>query len=106
MYAIIVTGGQQFRVEPGMRLSVPRLDGAEGSSISFDKVLLIGGDGEGELRIGTPTLEKALVEAQVVRQMRGPKLEIFHRKRRKGYEKKTGHRQELTEIRITGITGS
>jgi large subunit ribosomal protein L21 len=104
LYAIIETGGLQFRVEPGMKLTVPRLQGEEGSKISFDKVLMVGG--EGEPKVGTPLLAKTSVEAELVRHLRGQKLEIFHRKRRKGYEKKTGHRQELSEIRITGITGS
>lgn len=104
MYAVIETGGLQFRVEPGMKLSVPRLQGEEGSSISFDRVLMVGGDGD--VKVGTPILEKAMVQAELVRHMRGEKIDVYHRKRRKGYEKKTGHRQELTEIRITGITGN
>lgn len=106
MYAIIETGGQQFRVEPGQTLVVPRLEGGDGAGVRFEKVLLLGGEDPAEVRIGTPTLEKVAVEAVLVRQLRGPKLDVFHRKRRKGYEKKTGHRQELTEIRITGISGA
>ncbi len=104
MYAIIETGGLQFRVQPGLKLIVPRLPQEEGASVRIEKVLLLGG--EGDAKIGAPTVAGSSVDALIVRHLRGPKLDVYHRKRRKGYEKKTGHRQELTEIQITGIAGS
>jgi large subunit ribosomal protein L21 len=104
LYAIIETGGLQFKVENGLRLTVPRLHAEEGGKILFDRVLLLGG--EGEPKVGTPVVASATVAATVVRHLRGPKIDVYHRKRRKGHEKKTGHRQEMTEIQITAISGS
>ncbi|NLP05530.1 50S ribosomal protein L21 [Candidatus Fermentibacteria bacterium] len=104
MYAIIETGGLQFRVEPGLRLTVPRLKVEEGGNVVFDRVLLF--SSEGGVVVGRPSIDAASVEARVLRHMRGPKIEVYHRKRRKGHEKKTGHRQELTEIEIAAIKGS
>lgn len=103
MYAVIETGGLQYRVEPGMKLSVAKLDKGEGETVSFDKVMLLSGT-EG-VRIGAPLIAEASVEARVLSNYRGPKLVIFHRKRRKGHEKRTGHRQDLTLVEITGIRG-
>lgn len=104
MYAIIETGGLQFRVEPGLRLAVPRLKAEEGGSVVFDRVLLFSSDGG--VVVGKPAIDAASVNATVLKHIRGPKIEVYRRKRRKGHEKKTGHRQELTEVEITTIRGS
>ena len=104
MYAIIETGGFQFRVEPDMKLSVPRMDAEEDSTVRFDSVLLVSGD-DGKVSVGAPLVENAFVEASVVRHFRGDKIQVFKRKRRKGYMRKTGHRQELTEVLIQSING-
>ena len=102
MYAIIKTGGKQYRVSEGQTLRVEKLDGEKGDSVRLGDVLLLGG--EGQTRIGTPLLEGAAVEAQIVRQARAKKIIVFKKKRRKGYHKKQGHRQAYTEIEITGIS--
>ena len=100
MYAIIKTGGKQYRVSEGQTLRVEKLQAEEGK-VNFDHVLLVGG-GEG-LKIGAPTVEGASVEAEVVRDGRSKKIIVFKKKRRKGYHKKQGHRQAFTEIKITQI---
>lgn len=101
MYAVIRTGGKQYKVEEGDRLRIEKLEVAGGDEVSFDQVLFIGGD---EYILGRPVIEGASVKAKVVRQMKGPKIVIYKMKRRKGYHKKQGHRQNLTEVTITGIT--
>lgn len=101
MYAIIETGGLQFRVEPGMKLNVPKIDSEEGSSIKLDRVFLFA---EGsDIEIGTPVVKNALVEANVLEHGRGGKIIVYKRKRRKGYEKTQGHRQDYTRIEIKTI---
>jgi large subunit ribosomal protein L21 len=105
LYAIIETAGFQFRVEPEMKLSVPRMEADEESTVRFDRVLLVSGD-DGQVSVGTPLVENAYVEASILRHFRGDKVEVFKRKRRKGYIKKTGHRQDLTEVIIRSISGS
>ncbi len=102
MYAVFETGGKQFRVEAGVRLRVPSLDIEPGDSITFDHVLLAG-DGEEKVLVGTPTVEGASVKAEVIRHGRADKIIVFKRKRRKGYRKKQGHRQNFTEIRIEEV---
>lgn len=102
MYAVFQTGGKQFRAEPGARLRIPSLDAEPGSSVTFDRVLLAG-DGEDRLQVGTPVVEGASVKAEVLRHGRGDKVIVFKRKRRKGYRKKQGHRQGFTEIRIDEV---
>jgi large subunit ribosomal protein L21 len=102
MYAVFQTGGKQFRAEPGLRLRIPSLDVAPGDSVTFDQVLLAG-DGEEKIVVGTPTVDGASVKAEVVRHGRGDKIIVFKRKRRKGYRKKQGHRQNFTEIRIDEV---
>jgi large subunit ribosomal protein L21 len=101
MYAIIKTGGKQYRVAEGETLRVEKLN-AEGDSntVKFDQVLLVGGD---EVKIGTPMVEGASVDAEIIRQGRAKKIIVFKKKRRKGYHKKQGHRQAFTEVKITGI---
>ena len=102
MYAVFQTGGKQFRAEPGNRLRVPSLDVEPGESVTFDRVLLTG-DGEDSVQVGTPVVEGASVKAEVIRHGRGDKIIVFKRKRRKGYRKKQGHRQNFTEIRIDRV---
>jgi large subunit ribosomal protein L21 len=102
MYAVFQTGGKQFRAEPGARLRVPSLDVEPGNSVTFDQVLLAG-DGAETVQVGTPTVEGATVKAEVLRHGRGDKVIVFKRKRRKGYRKKQGHRQNYTEIRVDEV---
>ena len=99
MYAIIKTGGKQYRVTKGETLRVEKLN-VEGSPIKFDQVLLVGGD---QVKIGVPVVEGASVDAEILRQGRAKKIIVFKKKRRKGYHKKQGHRQAFTEVKITGI---
>ena len=103
MYAVIRTGGKQARVEPGQAVRVEKLDGAVGDSIELDQVLLVSDDGNA--RIGTPLIEGAKVVGTITAQDRGPKLIVFKMKRRKGYRRKTGHRQSYTEVRVDRIEG-
>ncbi|HOO46265.1 MAG TPA: 50S ribosomal protein L21 [Deltaproteobacteria bacterium] len=100
MYAVIKTGGKQYKVEEGDTIQIEKLDAAKGDTITFDDVLFIGGD---EYRLGSPKLEGVTVSGRIVRQMRAKKIIVFKMKRRKGYRKKQGHRQNLTEIYITQI---
>ena len=102
MYAVFQTGGKHFRVEPGTRLRVPTLDVEPGDSVTFDHVLLAG-DGSDDVKVGTPIVDGASVKAEVIRHGRGDKVIVFKRKRRKGYRKKQGHRQNFTEIRIDEV---
>jgi large subunit ribosomal protein L21 len=103
MYAVIKTGGKQYRVAQGDRLRVEKLAGSVGDSVSFGEVLLVGaGDG---VKVGTPTVGGAKVEAKIIAQDRAPKIIIFKFRRRKNYRRKTGHRQPFTALEITGITG-
>ncbi|MDE0650040.1 MAG: 50S ribosomal protein L21 [Gammaproteobacteria bacterium] len=102
MYAVFESGGKQFRAEPGLRLRIPALAAEEGSTVTFDRVLITGG-ADGEPEVGTPTVEGAAVRAEVLAHGKDRKLIIFKRKRRKGYRKKQGHRQQFTEVRIDEI---
>jgi large subunit ribosomal protein L21 len=101
MYAIIKTGGKQYRVSPGQTLRVEKLDGAVGDTVELGDVLLVGG--EGDPRIGTPQLSGVAVNAEIVEQGRAKKIIVYKKKRRKGYHKKQGHRQYFTGLRITEI---
>ena len=103
MYAVIKTGGKQYRVAQGDKLRVEKLPGNVGESVTFGEVLLVG-EGEG-VKIGTPTVGGAKVEAKIVAQDRGPKIIIFKFRRRKNYRRKTGHRQPFTALEITSING-
>ncbi len=103
MYAIVDIAGQQFKVEKGVKVYVHRLDVEEGAKVDFDKVLLL--DKEGTVTVGKPTVEGASVSAEVLRHLKGDKVIVFKKKRRKGYKKKNGHRQFLTQIEITSING-
>ena len=103
MYAVIRTGGKQHRVEPGQSIRVERLAGDVGDSIELPEVLLVGG--EGEARVGQPLVAGAKAVGTITAQGRGPKITIFKMKRRKGYRRKQGHRQDFTEIRVDKIEG-
>ena len=101
MYAIVEIAGQQFKVERGNKVYVHRLEANEGANIEFDKVLLI--DNAGKIQVGNPTVDGAKVAATVISHVKGDKVIVFKKKRRKGYKKKNGHRQQFTKIQITGI---
>lgn len=101
MYAIIRTGGKQYRVSEGDKVHVEKLPGNAGDSISFDEVLLVGG-GDGA-KIGAPLVKGASVKAEILGQRRDSKIVVFKLKRRKNYRRKQGHRQPYTEVKITGI---
>ena len=100
-YAIIETGGKQYRVAVGDSLSIEKLSLDPGSDITFDRVLMVGGDGSA--RVGTPLVAGATVQAQVEQQYRGPKIVVFKYKPKKRYRRRTGHRQSLTRVAITAI---
>ena len=104
MYAIVEIAGQQFKVSKDLKVYVHRLSNEEGSKISFDKVLLI--DDNGTITLGAPAVEGASVEAKVLQHLKGDKVIVFKKKRRKGYKKRNGHRQYLTQIVIEGITAT
>jgi len=103
MYAVIKTGGKQYRVAQGDRLRVEKLAGNVGDTVTLGEVLLVGA-GEG-VKVGAPLVSGAKVEAKIVAQDRGKKITIFKFRRRKNYRRKTGHRQPFTALEITGITG-
>lgn len=105
MYAVIRTGGKQYRVEKGSTILVERdvLAGVEGEKVRLPDVLMIGGDSP---KVGAPLVEGAAIEATVVREVRGDKIIVFHKKKRKNHTKrKNGHRQDLVEVRIDSIKG-
>lgn len=101
-YAIVETGGKQYRISEKSVLDVELLDGEQGSKIELSNVLAIS-DGN-ELKVGTPTIEGALITGTILEQFRGKKVVAFKKKRRKGYKRKVGHRQELTKIQINEIS--
>ena len=101
-YAIIKTGGKQFRVEPGRTCKIPSVVGEEGGKIEFNDVLL-GNDGK-NVKTGIPALKGASVTGEIVRHGRGEKIIVFKQKRRKNYARKRGHRQGFTEVRINDIS--
>ena len=101
-YAVIETGGKQYRVKQGDELDVERLDGEAGAKIKLDRVLALSNGTD--LTVGTPVVSGATVSAEIVDQHRGEKVINFKKKRRKGYHRKVGHRQELTRVRVESIT--
>ena len=101
MYAIVDIAGQQFKVEAGKKIYAHRLQDEVGASISFEKVLLT--DNEGAVKVGAPYVEGAVVKATVLDHVKGNKVLVFKKKRRKGYQKMNGHRQCLTQIQIESI---
>ena len=102
MYAVVVTGGKQYRVSAGDKIRVEKLNAETGSTVSLDKVLVVGG--EGETMVGTPYVAGAAVEAEVVENGKADKVIIFKYKAKKDYRKKQGHRQPYTELKINGIS--
>lgn len=100
MYAVIKTGGKQYRVAPGQNLRVEKLPGNPGDKVAFDEVLLVGGD---KVKIGQPIVAGAKVEATIVAQDRAKKVIVFKFKRRKNFRRKKGHRQLFTELRIEAV---
>jgi len=101
MYAIVEIAGQQFKVEEGRKIFVHRMDAAVGDSVEFEKVLLV--DNDGAVSVGTPLVENTVIEGKVLSHARGDKVVIFKKKKRKGYQKKTGHRQDFTQVEILTI---
>ena len=103
MYAIVEIAGQQMKAEQGRKIYVHRLENAEGETVVFDKVLLV--DNDGNVKVGTPVVEGASVKATVLEHIRGEKVLVFKKKRRKSYQKMNGHRQYLTKIQIEEVKG-
>ena len=101
MYAVIETGGKQYRVTPGETLEVDRLVGDPGSTVTLDRVLLV--VNEGKFTVGSPTVAQAAIPVNIVEHFRGEKKVAFKMKRRKGYHRTVGHRQELTRIKVGDI---
>ena len=100
MYAVIATGGKQYKVSEGDVIKVEKLGVEAGQTYTFDKVLLVSGD---EVKVGAPTVEGAKVEADVIGDTKGKKVIVYKYKRKTGYHKKNGHRQQLTAVKITKI---
>jgi len=101
MFAVIKTGGKQYKVQKDDKLLVEKLEGSEGDKLKLDEVLMVA-DGK-KSTVGEPLIKGAVVEAKVVAQTRGPKITVFKKKRRQNYRRKKGHRQDLTMIQITNI---
>ncbi len=102
MYAIVEMQGQQFKVEAGKKLFVNRMEAEKGAEVTFEKVLLV--DNDGKVKVGAPTVKGAKVVCEVLdNECRGEKILVFHKKRRKGYKKLTGHRQDLTNLVVKEI---
>jgi large subunit ribosomal protein L21 len=102
MYAVIKTGGKQYRVSEGDLLTVELLDTEAGATVTFNEVLLVAKDGD--IRVGRPFLENVTVTGEVINLDKGPKITIFKHKRRKGFRKKTGHRQPVVNLKIKEIS--
>lgn len=103
MYAIVEIAGQQLKAEQGRKIYVHRLENAEGETVVFDKVLLV--DNDGKVKVGTPVVEGASVKAIVLEHVKGDKVLVFKKKRRKSFQKMNGHRQYLTKIQIEEVKG-
>lgn len=104
MHAVIRSGGKQYRVAKGDVVRLPLLEGEAGNEIEIADVLQVSGDGDAEPKIGTPTVANAKVKVKILRHGRDKKIDVFTFKRRKGYEKRKGHRQDFTEVRIEDIS--
>ena len=104
MYAIVEIGGKQVKVEKDQKVFVNRLEGKEGSKVTFDNILLL--DNSGKVVLGTPSIKGAAVEAKILKHLKDDKVIVFKKKRRKGYRVKNGHRQALTEIQVENILAS
>lgn len=103
MYAIVEIAGQQFKVEQGKKIFVHRLEVEEGKEVQFDRVLLL--EDEGNITVGAPVIENAVVSGKVVDHPRGEKVIVFKKKRKKGYRVRNGHRQNFTQVEILSING-
>jgi large subunit ribosomal protein L21 len=103
-YAVIAEGGRQVRVQPGETVTMDRLAARAGDEVSFDRVLLLGG--EGDVKVGTPHVSGATVRGRVLREERGPKVRVYKKKRRKMYRRTRGHRQWFSVVRIESIDAS
>lgn len=104
MYAIVEIAGQQFKVEKDQEIFVHRLEGDAGSAVAFDNVMLL--DNDGKVTVGTPTINGAQVKAKIVEHLKSDKVIVFHKKRRKGYQKQNGHRQYMSKIVIEDVLAS
>jgi large subunit ribosomal protein L21 len=102
MYAVIKTGGKQHKVSQGDVISIEKIDGSKGATVVFDEVLMVS-SGE-DVKVGTPFLKGARVEGEIIDQTKADKINVFKMKRRKGFKKKTGHRQKLTRMKIKEIS--
>jgi large subunit ribosomal protein L21 len=102
MYAVIKTGGKQHKVSQGDVISIEKIDGSKGETVVFDEVLMVS-SGE-DVKVGTPFLKGARVEGEIIDQTKADKINVFKMKRRKGFKKKTGHRQKLTRMKIKEIS--
>ena len=105
MYAVIKTGGKQYRVAADDVLVIEKIAGDAGAKVEFGEVLMVGGEGA-SIKIGAPLVSGAMAKAEVVEQGRGPKVIAFKKRRRKNSRRKRGHRQELTTVKITEIIGA
>lgn len=103
MYAIVKTGGKQYKVSPGDTIQVEKLEGASGSKVEFNDVLMVADESTSSIQIGKPLLANIKVSGEIIDQTKGDKVIIFKYKRRKGHRKKTGHRQPLTRVKIKEI---
>lgn len=101
MYAIVDIAGKQFKVTKDQKIFAPKLAGSEGDSVEFDQVLLV--DDEGKVKVGSPTVKGAKVSGKIVEHLKGDKVIVFKKKRRKGYKKRNGHRQQFTKLVIEDI---
>jgi large subunit ribosomal protein L21 len=102
MYAVIITGGKQHKVSEGDVIAIEKINGGKGDAIVFDQVLMV--EKDGDIRVGRPVVEGAKVTGEIVAQTKGDKLVVFKMKKRKGFHKKNGHRQQLTSMRIKEIS--
>jgi len=103
MFAIVEIAGQQFKVTEGQEIFVHRLDAQEGDNVSFDKILLV--ESDGKTNVGAPHIKAAKVDATILSHVKGDKVIVFKKKRRKGYRVKNGHRQAFTKIKIDSLKG-
>ena len=101
MYAIVDIAGQQFKVVKDQQIFIHRLEGSEGDKVSFDQVLLI--ENDGKIEVGAPAIKDAAVTCEILEHLRGDKVIVFKKKRRKGYQKRNGHRQDFTKVRVVSI---
>ncbi len=101
MYAIVDIAGKQFKVEKDQSIFAPRLEGEEGSAVEFKNVLLV--DNDGKVKIGSPTVKGLKVSGKILEHVKGDKVIVFKKKKRKGYKKKNGHRQQFTKVLVESI---